>query len=116
MTNAAPGFLVELDVFSGRPNPSWPLTPDESRELLARMDRLEPDGPEQRPVLGYRGFIVYRTGRGRPQRWLNVGHGTVSVASNNRIRHFRDAGKIEEWLRDQAIERGFGALFGGAAQ
>lgn len=52
---------VELDVYSGLPNPQWKLTPREERELI---DRLMVVGSVMRPVeevearLGYRGMIV----------------------------------------------------------
>ncbi len=51
---------VELDVFSGVPNPSWTLEPDAAaalRDALARMVAKASDAqaPE---ALGYRGFVV----------------------------------------------------------
>jgi hypothetical protein len=30
------------------------------------------------------------------------------------MQQYRDTEHVEEWLRDQAIDRGFGALIGGA--
>ena len=49
---------VELDVFSGRPNPVWMLDEDGGVELRRRIDLLPHcDAPwEQAPALGYRGF------------------------------------------------------------
>lgn len=52
---------VELDIFSGRPNPTWILSKGEERELI---DRLVADPSLMLPPsaetggLGYRGFIV----------------------------------------------------------
>jgi hypothetical protein len=51
-------MLVELDVFSGRPNPRWRLDERNHRELLKLQGRLSvalaaPDPP----ALGYRGFV-----------------------------------------------------------
>lgn len=52
---------IELDIFSGRPNPSWILSPKEERELV---DRVKADPSLMLPVtaatggLGYRGYIV----------------------------------------------------------
>src|SRR5689334_10274820 len=52
---------VELDVFSGRPNPKWILSPKEEKELL---DRVHADPKIMLPVaatngrLGYRGYVV----------------------------------------------------------
>ena len=49
---------VELDLFSGRPNPSWELDEAGVRELERLCLRLSPGGalPEP-PALGYRGFF-----------------------------------------------------------
>src|SRR5688572_2192114 len=52
---------VELDIFSGRPNPSWVLSGKEEQELI---DRVQADPSIMIPVtapvggLGYRGYIV----------------------------------------------------------
>ncbi|HVR97950.1 MAG TPA: hypothetical protein VMW27_15130 [Thermoanaerobaculia bacterium] len=52
---------IELDIFSGRPNPSWILSPKEEKELV---DRVKADPSLMLPVtaatggLGYRGYIV----------------------------------------------------------
>jgi hypothetical protein len=56
--------MVTLDVFSGRPNPTWQLTPDEERELNGRMTSMS-TFTHQRPTgvvggLGYRGFLITR--------------------------------------------------------
>ena len=50
---------IELDVFSGRPNPRWELDESQSRELLQIQERLELSRSEsaQPPALGYRGFL-----------------------------------------------------------
>ena len=52
-------MLVELDVFSGRPNPRWELDEAASREVRRRASTLVPatvPAPEP-PGLGYRGFV-----------------------------------------------------------
>jgi hypothetical protein len=52
-------MLVELDVFSGRPNPRWELDEPASRELRRLESALSPAtlaAPEP-PGLGYRGFV-----------------------------------------------------------
>jgi hypothetical protein len=52
---------VELDVFSGRPNPAWQLDDDAAahvRDAIASLDRAESDRPLPAPGLGYRGFRV----------------------------------------------------------
>ena len=109
---SASGFQVELDVFSGRPNPTWPLTAEESHDLLARVGRLSAGGGPVPAGLGYRGFIVYRFETGRPLRWLQVGSGTVWMAGQSQP--YRDTEGIEDSLRNQAIARGFGTAVSAA--
>jgi hypothetical protein len=54
-------YSVELDIFSGRPNPSWILSDSEERELI---DRVMADKSLMLPIsadtggLGYRGYII----------------------------------------------------------
>lgn len=50
---------VMVEVFSGRPNPEWTLTPEQSDELSQRMGFLTPTAAEPPPLgLGYRGVVV----------------------------------------------------------
>ena len=51
-------MLVELEVFSGRPNPRWELDERRSLSLRRLQDRLkESQHPRpEPPPLGYRGF------------------------------------------------------------
>jgi hypothetical protein len=50
--------LVELDVFSGRPNPRWQLDEPAARTLRQLHQELWPirNDPPEPPGLGYRGF------------------------------------------------------------
>lgn len=53
-------MLVELDIFSGRPNPRWQLDEQGAealRELLSRLATTT-DSPPEPPGLGYRGFLL----------------------------------------------------------
>jgi len=52
-------LLVELDVFSGRPNPRWELDEPSAkvlRELLSRL-AITANRPPEPAGLGYRGFV-----------------------------------------------------------
>jgi hypothetical protein len=52
---------VELDIFSGRPNPVWELGEAEVRELESRIERATPSQEIiALPGLGYRGFVLHR--------------------------------------------------------
>jgi len=59
-------MLVELDVFSGRPNPRWALDGHASQQLRELAKRLTStrQAPADPPGLGYRGF-VYSDAAGR---------------------------------------------------
>ena len=58
-------MLVELDVFSGRPNPRWELDEPSSRQLRQLEGRLTTsrDAAPEPPGLGYRGFVYSDAGR-----------------------------------------------------
>jgi hypothetical protein len=48
-----------LDVFSGRPNPTWQLTSSESRQLIDHVaGRAVRPVTARAPILGFRGFVV----------------------------------------------------------
>ena len=52
-------MLVELDVFSGRPNPRWELDEPSLRQLRQLEGRLTTsrEAAPEPPGLGYRGFV-----------------------------------------------------------
>ena len=52
-------MIVELDVFSGRPNPRWQLDETRAREVAEQHQRLAAtaEQPSEPPGLGYRGFV-----------------------------------------------------------
>ncbi|MBV9883167.1 MAG: hypothetical protein JO276_09175 [Sphingomonadaceae bacterium] len=51
-------MLVELDIFSGRPNPRWELDERDRAELQRLQAALAParGAPPEPPGLGYKGF------------------------------------------------------------
>lgn len=53
---------IELDIFSGRPNPSWELRGQRAHALLQMLDRIRHSGPRHQPCfppdLGYRGVVL----------------------------------------------------------
>ena len=94
---------VELDVFSGRPNPTWELSPPESEEFLTRARRLSPVPAvsPSAPALGYRGLVVCGGGDGDGRGDMRVGHGVVSAD-----RCYADPGRsLEQWLLGTAAGR-----------
>lgn len=95
-------MIVELDLFSGRPNPSWELRPDQVQELLGFLSGLplKPGEPADHGLLGYRGLIL-RAGQDFPR--ILVGCGEVVQEGRDGSLVYEDTGsKLEKWLLDQA--------------
>jgi hypothetical protein len=99
---------VELDAFSGRPNPTWSLNGPEVAELRSRLAGL-PAAPGQTVPeggLGYRGFRVRLRGEGSsPEESVYVAKGLVSRGANGQV--YRDTHDLEGWLRENARARGY---------
>jgi hypothetical protein len=95
---------VELDIFSGEPNPTWQSTPEETREIQRNLVGLVPvrvDPPP--PRLGYRGFTVTLEGTDGGHAY-EVGSGLI-VARSIQPAAFRDEG-LEAALLVHAHRRG----------
>lgn len=95
---------VELDVFSGRPNPSWDLTSQEEQEFLSRLRSL-PTGAGSGTIadkLGYRGVIVTagnQTIDGFDE--IVASEGIVLGRQASSVQMFTDKGRaLERWLLD----------------
>lgn len=102
---------VELDIFSGGQNPTWVLTPEESKELLQLLDSLpEKDNNKNEGGLGYRGFIVTITSDNADTKShsVHIFNGTVSMDSG--AKNYSDKNNVEKWLLRQASGKGYGAL------
>jgi hypothetical protein len=101
---------VELDAFSGRPNPRWQLSIEEARELSARLGDLETaDGAKLPDVgLGYRGFYIDIADGQR----IYITHGLIAFLRGGQPPMlYRDNRGAEAALKAQAIARGYGAVF-----
>ena len=99
---------VELDAFSGRPNPRWTLSPAKSSEMVTKIASLrEPADAPNPPDLGFRGFVL-RSG----DRAIRVFGGRIVVTEQGRAGVYRDTAGIEGELTEQARERGFGPVVG----
>jgi len=95
---------IELDTFSGRPNPHWELRGEQTAEFLKRFRALPPE-KEGRSIdegLGYRGFIV--TANSGPldgYEYVKLYRGTVRARLGDRTQTFSDQGRaLERWLLD----------------
>jgi hypothetical protein len=100
---------VQMDVFSGRPNPSWELSPSESGELLKQLSLLtEADSTNAvfNDGLGYRGFIISVNGADTAiavPAVYRVYKGFVLM--NGRV--YSDSSSVEKQLIKQAGNKGF---------
>jgi len=93
---------VELDIFSGVPNPTWMLTFPEASDLTSRISRLDPTEEKgQRPEnLGYRGFIVQTIAASSATvQTIRAYHGIVEVVDSTKTAYYLDPQRqIELWL------------------
>ena len=54
-----PRAAIHLDIFSGRPNPSWTLADGPARVLLSKLNSTRRSTPRPMPEgLGFRGFRI----------------------------------------------------------
>lgn len=90
---------VELDIYSGRANPTWRLTNAEAESLLKRLTTLPRTGPKElRGHLGYRGFVV-RLAHESTDQLIRVQSGTVHITQGESNFHAGDEQReLERWL------------------
>jgi hypothetical protein len=93
---------IELDAFSGLPNPRWELPATQAAEFLTLLRALKrADGAHgSGDGLGYRGFVVRPNGdplEGYDE--IRVYRGTVTARRGDRTDSFDDSGLVlERWL------------------
>lgn len=90
---------VELDIFSGMPNPTWILTDEEKDNFVKRLAALERSSiSELSGKLGYRGFIV-QCMQGENAQLIRVQNGTVQISENATEVYASDKNReLERWL------------------
>jgi hypothetical protein len=97
---------IELDAFSGRPNPRWELTGAQAAEFLKYLSALRPSqgGHFTGDGLGYRGFIVRaRSGRVEGYDELRLYRGTVFAQRGDQVDTLSDPDRsLERWLLGSA--------------
>src|SRR5262249_54588605 len=97
--------LVTLDIFSGRPNPTWLLSDQESAAVAERVHALqEPTQLSSSGVLGslgYRGFVVSPVGSEQLHSSFHVHEGIVDkgIRETNFISRDRE---LESYLLETA--------------
>lgn len=94
---------VELDLFSGRPNPGWELAAGETEAINAMLASLPHGVPGSRldeGALGYRGFRIIDSARDRS---VTVRGTTVDIASAQTVSTATDEqARLEQALVDIA--------------
>ena len=97
---------IELDAFSGRPNPTWVASPERAASIQRAVSSLAgaPSRPEPNH-LGYRGFIIRQR-----ELQARVYGGHIIVTANGATRTFVDSAGLEQDLIDDARQRGFGGV------
>ena len=103
---------VELEIYSGRPNHDWTLTPAEATELAHRLVGVPPGVPRRdEPGLGYRGFAVDNPrGEADLPTTLRVYDGLLTIVEHGHVATYQDTNGIEAWLLDLARQQGHGEL------
>jgi hypothetical protein len=93
---------VEIDLYSGRPNPRFRLDPASAAELIRRLVALRPSTGHARPRegLGYRGLRIEPDATGSPFAEVVISGGVVLVRDHDgRERLLDDPGRdLERWL------------------
>lgn len=91
---------VELDIFSGRPNPTWKLSAEETSQFLGLLRELPSTEPGWFDAgLGYRGFAVsFQDPQGRATR-VQIYKGIVKRSVEESTEYFADKDrKLERWV------------------
>ena len=102
---ASASMEIELDAFSGRPNPRWTLPPEEAGSIVDALSALPEVVVAEAPAnLGYRGFVLRH-----PAFEARVYDGHVFLTKEGATRRLRDVHQVERVLAEQARDRGFGA-------
>jgi hypothetical protein len=93
---------VELDVFSGRPNPTWALSEADINTFQKKLGTLPTTAAQPYPdQLGYRGLVVTLTDRasGKPAMVWRVSGGVAQIAAGTAHDYYADADQgLESWL------------------
>jgi hypothetical protein len=94
---------VELDIFSGMPNPTWTLTTADADTFLKQVDALPPTSAKQLSGnLGYRGFIVQCT-KGAEMQIIRIQTGIVHISKGATVAYALDENRqLERWLLNTA--------------
>jgi hypothetical protein len=89
---------IELDVFSGQPNPTWNLSQSQCAEIEQHIDQLPETAGESLqspPTLGYRGLIIHYENQQAVREPIRIYRGIVQ---SERLQLRDPDRKLERWL------------------
>ncbi len=102
---------VELDIFSGRPNPRWPMRADQVPVLATLVDTAPRVAPAEPPGLGYRGFVIHQiTDNPAVPPTMRVYGGTITATIAGDQVSMADEQDLEQLLLSDAHLMGYGPL------
>ena len=90
---------VELDIFSGMPNPVWALTDAEADSFLRQLAAAPPgSATELSGNLGYRGFIV-QVNQGADTQVIHIQTRAIHISKGAAKTYASDGNReLEQWL------------------
>jgi hypothetical protein len=96
-------YEVYLNVFSGRPDPSWYLSNEDSFTLDTMLYNLPETEKRIKSQLGYSGFRIDDSGICTIRVYKGVIMVKVGVFENVDLKYYEDVdGKVEKWLLSKA--------------
>lgn len=111
-------ITVELDVFNGRPNPTWTLKTEESVKPINMLKSLPPvDNTPTEDGLGYRGFVLsihpeVMDSKGMVKDLptsIRIFQGVIFMGGD-KTTSYRDIHNIEKKLIIQAKQKGYSSI------
>jgi hypothetical protein len=104
-----PQIDVEIQIFSGMPNPNWLIDSSEGLEQMRSLIRGLPSMDEfDEPQFGAFLLSADESKCNFPQRVLVYAGKIKATTADGTVRFFEDAKGLDGVLRDQGIEKGFG--------
>ncbi len=104
---------VELDVFSGVPNPTWKLSAADTATLVGAISSLSETSPMSLPTpLGYRGFLVTLDEPESGSAATIRAYLGIVEYQERETKYYADPDKqVERWLLDTARPHIDGKLY-----
>lgn len=90
-------ITVEIDIFSGMPNPEWTLSEASAAMFLSKLSGLQKTTERPRSTnLGYRGLVVRMSQAGRQ---MHIQNGLIESSDGTSSTFFLDPQRsLERWL------------------